>query len=554
MLMLPAVIAQAQYNTLKNNVWPFGRYGGLSFASGSPEAIITGIIGPEGTAGVSDGEGNLLFYTEGQVVWDRTHNVMSGGGTISPYMCASSIQSSAIAPVLNYPAGHVPNQYYIFSVTSYEYMMAHPEDTGGMRLYYSLVDMSLNGGLGGVVPGATGICLATRMCEKIITIPGANCDVWVLVHRIEEPVLYAFHITACGLDPNPVVSVAGFGSGPLAYLAGVMKSAPNARRIVVCGGSTLFTPGDTTFVGAELLDFDPATGIVSNALPLAVGSRALFAEFSPDNSKVYTTSRLLTTGDSSTVIQYDVTDTATIQASMKRVYALHGPGVRDMRLGPDGKIYACKGSLVNSIDCIAAPNAVGVAANYQPDILTALPGSGFYFGLTNLYNEPLTLPVDSVITVSDTTVCFTDADTVLLTAPFPGCVRWYNGDMAAVKAVTGAGQYSVTSASGCARYRHTFNVAAAALPCAAGLAVASVASGIKIYPLPAASECTIESMQPLPQGTKALLYDVTGRLAGSFALAPYKTTIPLAGIAAGVYVVRILVEGTATTAKLTVVK
>ncbi|HPG72994.1 MAG TPA: hypothetical protein PLM49_01800, partial [Bacteroidales bacterium] len=119
------------------NHWFFGINCGVSFATGVPKGIIGGqITGFEGCATVGDLEGNLLFYTDGQVIYDRYHNVMQNGTGLLGHW--SSTQSSII---IKRPG--TEKEYYVFTLDASE---NHLEN--GWR--YSIVDMNLNGGLGAV--------------------------------------------------------------------------------------------------------------------------------------------------------------------------------------------------------------------------------------------------------------------------------------------------------------------------------------------------------------------------------------------------------------------
>src|SRR5207244_1600787 len=120
--------------------WYFGANAGIDFSSGSPVAVTYGkVIASEGSACMSDTSGNLLFYTDGDTVWDKNDNVMpsgtglyGGGGT--------STQSAIILPQ---PGSD--SLYYIFTVDG-----ATGGCVNGCVFGYSIVDMSLNAGLGDV--------------------------------------------------------------------------------------------------------------------------------------------------------------------------------------------------------------------------------------------------------------------------------------------------------------------------------------------------------------------------------------------------------------------
>ena len=53
-------------------IWYFGEYAGLDFNSGSPVALTNGQLSTdEGCTTISDKNGNLLFYTDGKVVYNK---------------------------------------------------------------------------------------------------------------------------------------------------------------------------------------------------------------------------------------------------------------------------------------------------------------------------------------------------------------------------------------------------------------------------------------------------------------------------------------------------
>ena len=54
--------------------WYFGNNAGIDFSSGSPLADTNGkMLAGEGVSSISDTAGNLLFYTNGMDVWNKSH-------------------------------------------------------------------------------------------------------------------------------------------------------------------------------------------------------------------------------------------------------------------------------------------------------------------------------------------------------------------------------------------------------------------------------------------------------------------------------------------------
>ena len=61
------------------NYWFFGQNAGLDFNSGNPTPITGSLNTLEGCSSFSDKNGNLLFYSYGKTVWDKTGSVMPNG-------------------------------------------------------------------------------------------------------------------------------------------------------------------------------------------------------------------------------------------------------------------------------------------------------------------------------------------------------------------------------------------------------------------------------------------------------------------------------------------
>ncbi len=90
--------------------WYFGSYAGLDFLTNPPTILLNSVINiPEGCATTSDVSGNLLFYTNGETIYNSSHNVMANGSALNG--SCTPTQSSII---LKQP-GNNPN-YYIFTV------------------------------------------------------------------------------------------------------------------------------------------------------------------------------------------------------------------------------------------------------------------------------------------------------------------------------------------------------------------------------------------------------------------------------------------------------
>ena len=76
---LITTIAFSQNETVN---WYFGYQAGLNFsANNNTPTLLTdsAMITPAGCSSISDSQGNLLFYTNGNTVWNKDHQIMESG-------------------------------------------------------------------------------------------------------------------------------------------------------------------------------------------------------------------------------------------------------------------------------------------------------------------------------------------------------------------------------------------------------------------------------------------------------------------------------------------
>ena len=312
------------------SVWHFGFGASLDFRYDPPLAGTESTMSQwEGCSSISDENGDILFYTNGVSVWDATNSLMPNGTGL--YGSNTSTQSSLVVP---YPGN--PNLYYIFTLyCNGDY------DFGHKGLCYSVVDMSLNGGLGEIVSGQKNIELNNPHTEKITAVKHSNgTDIWVLTHDWGNNNFLAYQISALGINTSPVTSSVGishYDSSSGWYSSGYMKVSPDGTRLAVnvLGAHT-----------TQVFDFDVSTGIVSNPMTLSTSRNYAYGiEFSPDGTKLYTTA-----WEHNNILQYDLSlgDEASIIASEVEiaVSAVAGgsnySGLGALQVAPDGNIYVSK--------------------------------------------------------------------------------------------------------------------------------------------------------------------------------------------------------------------
>lgn len=340
--------------------WYFGNGAGLDFSGGAPVPINnSAMTAEEGSASISDTCGSLLFYTDGDTVWDRNNNVMLNGTDLMG--CWSSTQSSLIVPQ---PGND--SIYYIFLTDC-------GENLGANGLRYSTVNINRNTGLGEVMQ--KNILLHAPSMEKLAGTHHANGeDIWIVCvnsYPSGPPPdttyqYYAYLLTTTGVS-SPIISKSAIV--PHASQDGYMRFSHQGHKLANAWHSSY----DTT----EILSFDKATGTLSNTILLRQDAtdESYGLAFSQDDSKLYISSYNMNGNFPdwySKIVQYDLysNDSAIIAASRKLIHYSDStdpylPFYLGMQTTSEQYILVAKwGNRVifnpNHIDIIDSANTLGV--------------------------------------------------------------------------------------------------------------------------------------------------------------------------------------------------
>ncbi|MDX9789372.1 MAG: T9SS type B sorting domain-containing protein [Candidatus Kapabacteria bacterium] len=358
----------------EGNIWYFGQNAGLDFNTNPPTPLTDmpnsiGTFSGEGCASISDANGNLLFYTNGEKVWNKNHQIMENGSDLFGHN--SSTQSSVIIP---YPStyNHTENRYdKYFLVTLDE----HANGTNGTR--YSIIDMTRNNGLGGVTHDKNIYLFGTTTTEKVcVALHSNGCDYWVIVKGVDNTIFYSYQISSSnGFNTMPVISITNVYTEPG---IGQMKISPN-NKLISCSVKS------ENYDGFYVLNFDNTTGILTQKFTdLSSGGYLNDSQygtsFSPDSKVIYRC-------DGNRMYQYDATVStqADFMASKNTFTISSTLGLKSMQLAPDGKIYIAKPG-VDNLAVINNPNIIGTGCNFvsnQQD----LGGRMSLSGLPNMYNN-----------------------------------------------------------------------------------------------------------------------------------------------------------------------
>ena len=321
------------------NIWYFGEYAGLDFNSGTPIAITNSVLNIfEGGASICDSSGNLLFYTDGIVVIDSSHNQMPNGFGLPAIH--NPTQGAVIVPK--------PNSdfiYYIFTGSA----------SGGEQgecgcLAYSIVDMTLNNGKGDII--SKNNILHVPITEHLAAINHKNGnDIWVLTHEYGSNNIIAYLVTSSGVIQTPTISKTGNvlpagGWGQSAH--GAIRFSPKGCKVALT-----YLNRDTL----QVFNFDSEWGVVYNPITIPI-EHSWGVCFSQNGNILYAGN-----GNSSQLFQYDLSIFTESAINSSKTLIANMNEIDQLQNGPDGKIYIAK-LWKDYLGVINNPNELGIGCNF----------------------------------------------------------------------------------------------------------------------------------------------------------------------------------------------
>ena len=409
LLVVSSKVSTAQFT---DRYWAFGDSAAINFSYLNNPTYDTSIIRSRGScASICDSLGKLLIYSA-----SPNYNLIQIPGMYSH------------GYVLNKANLIISNGDSLRSSGWYQEMTILPDPSNGQRFYvftmgvtstaipgfyYSVVDLSMNNGLGYVVQ--KNIRLENfPVCDGMASVKHGNGrDWWVVIKNWDSTIaLDEFYVY--------LVSPIGVIKMPIQHIGSSYSSGGFSKFKFNIDGTKLYATQLASLV--EQYDFDRCTGLLSNTLTINprdtnnnLPNRLYWSHaVSPDESKLYVTSIYNGTNlDTSYLVQYDLT-AANFLASADTLYTFNrnsanggGPVAGLLQLGPDGKIYLS--TFYDIQDCgfqwlycdtssfftenmnlsvINHPDSLGAACDFQPYSFY-LGGHRSYVGLPNNPNYEL---------------------------------------------------------------------------------------------------------------------------------------------------------------------
>ncbi|MEO8146155.1 MAG: T9SS type A sorting domain-containing protein [Bacteroidia bacterium] len=367
----------------RGSVWCFGDSALVDFSDTTNIITETSQIKWRGSSvSMSDSLGQLQFYacTGNQNpsqkltrVFNSAHQLMQGGDSIEG--------RGWYRELVTIPMPGSDSLYYLFSLRV----------TSGQGIYYSIIDLSQNGGLGAVVQKNIQL-QSFKVVDCLTAIKHGNGrDWWILFRRWDTPSpnseIHSYLVTPTGILNYSVQNV---GSTQSSGFGGFAVSTDGNKLAYINPQHLL-----------ELYDFDRCSGIISN--PVTVYTESLQTpyeaywgvDFSPSGDLLYVSKVPVISSDTARLYQFDLTSANIAASSDTLSETLFEESIGFLKLGLDNKIYLATSyyqvfpyndttynNINMNLSVINSPDNLGTACDFQPYSFS-LGGKRTYTGLPN---------------------------------------------------------------------------------------------------------------------------------------------------------------------------
>lgn len=338
------VIAFTAISQKENNTWVFSyKYTFQSFTNGiyfdfgdslRIEQKIRQMSIAATNASISDKSGNLLLYTNGCYIANGLDEFVENSDGLNPgfaytYDCSGdSIGYSSNQAALFLPSPKDSTLINLFHVSTF--FQLNPLIAFQDKLYYSVVDITANGGHGKVISKNNIIIDDTLHNDGLHAVRHANGrDWWIIIPKSLSNIYFVILFSPNGIS----------------YHSQSIGLPTQSKA----GGELVFSPDGTKLVrfnaqdDLRILDFDRCSGVLSNPIFIPITDDAdgqLYAglAFSADGHYLYAAEiRRLLQFD---MWASDISITKKIVAeSVTSADCSLGSAIGYLELGPDGRIY-----------------------------------------------------------------------------------------------------------------------------------------------------------------------------------------------------------------------
>jgi gliding motility-associated-like protein len=353
--------------------WYFGNRAALNFSSGEAVSLDnSNMLAWDGCASLSDSSGNLLFYSNGEKIWNREHQVMPNGNGLFGYNGAT--QSALFIPI-----PEASGKYLLFT-------MGNTSLTGQQPgCFYSMIDMNLDNGRGDIISDQKNLFLPGSDSANDVMMAlshGNSKDYWLIIRSFSEFNCFkSYRITMNGIGNDPVISDCIYDVSSTAA-QGTSKASPDGRYYVYARTEwSLSNPR-----GTELYTVNNLTGYLTPVFAFAGDDDSFWvngAEFSTNSEYLYLSINQILFPPltyHTMAKQYDMSklnDVDLFESSGVTIYYEESEnGFEQMQIGPDGKIYVAHNLGDNKhMARINYPANHGIACEFEKEAVELIRGN-----------------------------------------------------------------------------------------------------------------------------------------------------------------------------------
>ncbi|MBX7242019.1 MAG: T9SS type A sorting domain-containing protein [Bacteroidia bacterium] len=328
---------------------------------------------------ISDTNGNLLCYTNGEYLMNRMHDTMPNGFDLCPssgcngYPYNPSLQGTLILPYPEHPGKYI----MIHDALSF-----FPNATPYCKdMFYSEIDMSLDNGLGDISQKNIRLSSDSLTWGKITACRHANGrDWWILKPGLRADKYYRFLLSPDGIQLDGIQTFPAFQNHPI--------TSSGSTCVFSSDGTKYVHQASTVAKRIYVFGFDRCMGLLSDYKVVSTATLVPESNGPEGGVGISPNSRFLYVSLNFRVYQYDL-QAADIDASKIKVAetdTVHngcnagGTRFMDMQLAPDNKIYVGPAGGSTYIHVVHSPDSQGVACNFEP--------RGLPLGVCNITGPP----------------------------------------------------------------------------------------------------------------------------------------------------------------------
>ncbi len=293
------------------DAWYFGNGAAILFngSADNPKDTTGGLVVPEGVAKMTDPTNSLIFYTDGQKVFDRFNNPIFASGDTTKRLNGDLSNSQGVTIIPKTTCRGCQSEYYVFTLAK--------NSKGENFVYYSIVDMKLNKGKGGISQ-LNQLLSPVPSSARLLASQGGQGYYWLVVQDLNTNNTRTFKISNAGI------------SAPQSSLGGTQVTSTTGS------GSTTKISVDWTKMAVslpgpprnkvDLFDFDPITGKPAYQMSIDLGPSPPVVyglEYSPNKNVLYVSLK----GDGLTIpskiLQFDLSskDSLKVAQSKSELYS-----------------------------------------------------------------------------------------------------------------------------------------------------------------------------------------------------------------------------------------